>query len=331
MAHSTRRYLLLAGIASTVSPFLAGSRAVIAANPWPNRPVRLIVPWSTGGVTDVTGRLLAKVMTEDLKQNVIVENKPGGSGTIGHSALAQAEPDGYTILLGTNSTYAMAPHLLDKLPYDNDKAFAPIGLVARSPQILCCHPDVPVKDLPEFFKYVRGRQPDGVTFGSSGPGSSSHLATELLMSMAGFSMVHVPYRGGGPAAQGLMAGEVKVGFVDAVIAQPFSKDGRLRTLGTSTTERLSMLPELPTIAESGVKGFQSSTDLSMFAPAGTPPDLIERINKALLVALKSPEIRKPLEGQGATIIGGSPKDFPAYFVAENKKWGDVIRSRGIKK
>jgi tripartite-type tricarboxylate transporter receptor subunit TctC len=264
-----------------------------------------------------------------LGQTVIVENRAGAAGTIGHTAVSQAEPDGYTLLLATNSTYAMAPHLLGKLPYDSDKAFTPIGLAVRSPQILCAHPSVPVKDVPGFLAYVRARQPDGVTFESSGPGSSSHLATELLMSMAKFNMLHVPYRGGGPALQALVAGEVNVGFVDAVVALPMAEAGKIQMLGVSTQERLPLVPNLHTIAESGVPGFQSSTDVAMLAPAGTPGPIIKRVSTAFLNALNTPEVRSALLKQGAIIVGGSPDQFPAYYAQELSKWGEIIRSRGI--
>jgi tripartite-type tricarboxylate transporter receptor subunit TctC len=267
--------MLRTGAAAIAAPMIVSARAQDA---YPSRVIKLVVPWPPGGVTDVTGRLLAQKLSTELGQTMIVENRQGASGTIGHAAVAQSAADGYTLLLGTNSTYAIAPHLFERLPYDGDKAFSPISLVARSPQILCAHPAVPPKDFRGLLDYVRARQPDGVTFESAGPGSSSHLATELLMSMAGFRMLHVPYRGGGPAMQALIAGEVQVGFVDAVIAVPFASSDKIRMLAVSTAEKLSIAPQLPTIAEAGVAGFQSSTDVSLFAPAGTPAPIIRRIH-----------------------------------------------------
>jgi tripartite-type tricarboxylate transporter receptor subunit TctC len=268
-------------------------------------------------------------MGAELGQTMIVENRPGASGTIGHTAVSQSDPDGYTLLLATNSTYAMAPHLLGKLQYDSDKAFAPIGLVLSSPQILCVHPSIPATTVAEFLGYVRARQPDGVVFESSGHGGSSHLAMELLMSMAKFGMLHVPYRGGGPALQALVAGEVNTGFVDSVIALPMAEGGKIRMLGVSTTERLPLAPDVPTIAEAGVPGFQSSTDVALLAPAATPPAIVARISSVLLAALKSPEVRDPLLKQGAIIVGGTPDQFPDYYTKESGKWGEIIRSRGI--
>lgn len=329
MPSLSRRTVLsgaLAALAGSVSVLTQRASAQAA---YPSRVIKLVVPWPPGGVTDVTGRILAQRLSVELGQPVVVENRPGAAGTIGHTVVSQADADGYTLLLATNSTYAMAPHLLGKLPYDSETAFAPIGLVVSSPQVLCAHPSVPVNDIRGFLDYVRARQPDGVTFESSGPGSSSHLATELLMSMAKFGMLHVPYRGGGPALQALVAGEVNVGFVDAVVALPMAAGGRIRMLGVSTKERLPLAPDLPTISEAGVPGFQSSTDVAMLAPAKTPAPIIQRVSTALLAALKAPEVRAALLKQGAIIVGGTPEQFPAYFAQESAKWAEIIRSRGI--
>jgi tripartite-type tricarboxylate transporter receptor subunit TctC len=327
MTPLSRRTVLSAALAAAASGLALRRAAAQAA--YPNRVIKLIVPWAPGGVTDVTARILAQRMGTELGQTMIVENRPGASGTIGHTAAAQSDPDGYTLLLATNSTYAMAPHLLGKLQYDSEKAFAPIGLVLSSPQVLCVHPSIPATTVAEFLSYVRGRQPDSVVFESSGHGGSSHLAMELLMSMTKFSMLHVPYRGGGPALQALVAGEVNTGFVDSVIALPMAEGGKIRMLGVSTTERLPLAPDVPTIAEAGVPGFQSSTDVALLAPAGTPPAIIQRVSSVLLSALKSPDVRDPLLKQGALIVGGTPAAFPAYYTKESAKWGEIIRTRGI--
>jgi tripartite-type tricarboxylate transporter receptor subunit TctC len=324
MSQSRRRVL------SAALAFAASSAMRAAAeDAYPSRVIRLIVPWPPGGITDVIGRILAVKMGAELNQTIVVENRAGAVGTIGHAAAAAAAPDGYTLLLATNSTYAMAPYLLGKLPYDSEKAFAAIGLVASSPQVLCVHPSVPVTDVKGFLDYVRARQPDGVSFESSGPGGSSHLAMELLMSMTKVSMLHVPYRGGGPALQALVAGEVNAGFVDSVVSLPMAESGRIRTLGVSTTERIAVAPNLPTIAEAGVPGFQSSTDVAMLAPAGTPSPIIQKLSAALIAALKSADAREPLAKQGVIVVAGLPEQFPAYYARESAKWGEIIRSRGI--
>ena len=212
----------------------------------------------------------------------------------------------------------MAPHLLKQLPFDPVKSFVPIGLCARSAQMFCCHPSVPVKDLKEFLAYVRARQPDGVLYELSGLGSSSHLAAELLMSMANFRMLHVPYRGGAPAMQALVAGEVNVGFVDLVIGLPLVEADKIRILAISTDERVPVLPNVPTISEMGVPGYQSSTYVALFAPAGTQYEIVKRVSTALIASLKAPEVSSVLLKQGAIIIGGSPEEFPAYFKKESK-------------
>jgi tripartite-type tricarboxylate transporter receptor subunit TctC len=326
MTPLSRRRLLsaLAAAAGSTAPWRVSAQAT-----YPSRVIKLIVPWPPGGITDVAGRILAQRMGAELGQTIVVENRAGASGTIGHNVVAQSEPDGYTLLLATNSTYAMAPYLLGKLPYDSDKVFTGVGLVASSPQVLCVHPSVPVTDVKGFLDYVRARQPDGVSFESSGPGGSSHMAMELLMAMAKVSMLHVPYRGGGPALQALIAGEVNAGFSDSVVALPQAEGGKIRTLGVSTTARIAAAPDLPTIAEAGVPGFQSSTDVALLVPAATPPAIIKALSTALIAALKSPEAREPLSKQGVIVAAGTPEDFPAYYAKESAKWGEIIKSRGI--
>jgi tripartite-type tricarboxylate transporter receptor subunit TctC len=310
MTRLSRRTMLSAALAAFAGSVPGVLQRASAQAGYPTRVIKMIVPWPPGGVTDSTGRILAQQLGAELGQTVIVENRGGAAGTVGHAYASHADADGYTILLATNSTYAMAPHLMDKLTYDSEKAFVPVGLVLSSPQVFCVHPSVPVKDMREFLDYVRARQPSGVTYESSGPGSSSHLATELLMSMAKFGMLHVPYRGGGPALLGLMAGEVNCGFVDAVVAMPMAEAGKIKMLGVSTKERLPLAMELPTISEAGVPGFQSSTDVSLLVPTGTPQAIIHKLSAALLATLKFPQARDALLKQGAIIVAGTPEQYP---------------------
>ena len=324
----SRRSLLSGGVASGLSLTLLSTKPANADN-YPDRYIRLIVPWPAGGITDVTARIISQRLSIELGQSVVIDNRPGAAGTLGHGVASQAKPDGYTLLLGTNSSYAMSPHLLEKLPFDPEKSFIGIGLVARSAQMFCCHPSLPVKTMQEFLTYVRARQPDGVLYQSPGPGSSSHLAGELLMSLANFRMVHVPYRGGGPAMQAMLAGEVSVGFVDIIIGLPQVEAGGLRLLGVSTDERLPILPDVPTLAEAGVPGFQSSTDVALFAPAGTPDAIIRKLSTALIASLKSEDVSTALRKQGAIIIAGKPEEYPAYFRQEYEKWRNVVKARGI--
>ena len=298
------------------------------AQDYPAKSVRIVVPWAAGGSTDSISRILAAKLTEYTGHQFIIDNRAGATGTIGHLLVAKSPPDGYTLLIGSNSTFAIAPHLY-KLQYDNDASFAPIELLAVSPQILSVHPSIPAKSVKELIALAKA-QPGSLIFSSAGPGSTSHLATELLMNTAGIRMIHVPYKGGGPSAQALLGGETMLSFVDVITALPFAKAGRLRPLAASTTKRSAMMPELPTISESGLKGFESSTTFAAFAPAGTPREVIAKLNKELTRALNSADVKEKLFNQGIETVGGMPEEFVAYNKAESAKWGKVIREQGIK-
>ncbi len=323
MTIATRRSLLGAGLVLAAAPRIAAAQET-----FPSRPVTMVVPWAAGGSTDVLGRILAQTMGSALGQPVVVENRSGAAGTIGHAHVARSRPDGYTILLATNSTYAMAPHLMASLPYDNRAAFMGLSLVARSAQSLSVHPSVPVSTVAEFIAHVRAR-PGQLSFSSAGMGASSHLAAELLMAKAGIRMVHVPYRGGGPSAQGLLAGEVQMSFVDLVTALPHRQSGGLKVLGVGTASRSQFAPDLPTLAEAGVPGFDSSTDVGLLVPAGTPAPVAARISDALLKALNDADTRRRINSAGIEVIGSSPAEFDAYWTRELAKWGEIIRSQNI--
>ncbi|WP_236571431.1 Bug family tripartite tricarboxylate transporter substrate binding protein [Rhodovarius lipocyclicus] len=315
------RRSLLAGL-----PALGARPALAQA--FPARPITLVIPWAPGGSTDTLGRLLARSMGADLGQPMVVENRGGASGTIGHAYVARSAPDGYTLLLGTNSTYAIAPHLMANLPYDQGRALAGVSLVARSAQALCLHPSAPPRTVAEFVAYAKAR-PGAVTFSSAGIGASSHLATELFMARTGTRLEHVPYRGGGPSAQGLLAGEVVCSFVDLVTALPFQRTGQLRVLGVSTLTRSELAPDVPTLAELGAEGFESSTDCAMFLPAGTPAPVQAAIAAALGRALREPATRRSIIEMGIEPIGSDAAELAAYLVRESDKWGQVIRSQNI--
>ena len=324
--HSRRHVsALLAAVAA--APFFPTSLRA-ADEGYPNRLIRVIVPWPAGAITDMTARLIVNQWGTDFGQAIVVENKPGASGTIGHNVVANAAPDGYTVLFATNSTYAIAPNFLP-LAYDNDKAFAPVGLVLRSPQILCANPSVPAKTVPEFLDYVQKRQAGEVNFASAGIGATSHMAMELFMSMAKVRMQHVPYKGGAPALQAVIAGETSVAFVDLSTAVSSADSDLLRMLGTSTTERVPLRSDLPAIAET-VPGFQSTTDVAVFVPAGTPAPIIARLNTAMKNAMKLPDVTKPLLQAGLILVAGSPEEFPKYFSDERDKWKKLIETQNIK-
>ncbi|MBU8539531.1 Bug family tripartite tricarboxylate transporter substrate binding protein [Falsiroseomonas tokyonensis] len=319
---ATRRTLLAAGLA------LPALRSASAQEVFPNRPITLVIPWAAGGSTDVMGRVIAQAMAADLGQPVVVDNRGGASGTLGHGHVARSRPDGYTFLLGTNSTYAIAPHLIRNLPYDNRAAFTGVSLVARSAQVLCVHPSVPVNSLAEFVAYAKGK-PGEVTYSSAGIGASSHLAAELFQAKSGTRLLHVPYRGGGPSVQGLLAGEVAMSFVDMVTCLPFRASGQLKLLGVSTARRSAFANDIPTLAESGVPGFASSTDVIMLLPAGTPAPIVTRLSAALQKALQDPATKERLTTMAVEIIGSSPAELDTYWTEELAKWGEIIRSQNI--
>ncbi|HEX2830784.1 MAG TPA: tripartite tricarboxylate transporter substrate binding protein [Burkholderiales bacterium] len=300
-----------------------------SAQDYPAKPVRLVIPWAAGGSTDSIGRILAQRLAESTGQQWVVDNRSGATGTIGHAYAAKAPPDGYTLLLATNSTFAIAPHLYKTLQYDNEKAFAPISLVAISPQILSVHPSLPVHSVRDLIALAKSR-PAQIQFSTAGVGATSHMATELLMNLAQIRMTHVPYKGGGPSAQALIAGETALSFVDVITALPQAEAKRLRPIATSTAKRTQLMPDLPTIAESGLPGFESVTSFAMFAPAATPRDPIARVHRELVKALGAADIREKLRLQGIDPVGSAPEELVAHQKQETAKWGKVIREQHIK-
>jgi tripartite-type tricarboxylate transporter receptor subunit TctC len=305
------------------------ARPVLAQGDYPgSRPVTLVVAWAPGGSTDFVARVLAQGMSKELAGNVVVDNRPGASGTIGHASVARAKPDGYTLLLGVNSTYAMARHLFPQRGYDDDKSFVGIGRVATTPIFLCVNTKLGVTDLKGFVakaKKERGK----LSYASSGAGSSAHLATELFLRSADIDVLNVTYRGGAPAVQALLSGEVQMAFVDAVTALPLIASNQVIALAVSSTERNPLAPQIPTIAESGYPGYECSSDFALLAPAGTPPAIIQKLAAAKAAALQQAEIVEKLRNGSIFPDVGSPEAWPQQIVAESAKWGEVIKSRGI--
>jgi tripartite-type tricarboxylate transporter receptor subunit TctC len=302
---------------------------VAHAQEFPNKTVRLIVPWAAGGSTDSIGRILGQKLAEYTGQQWIVDNRGGATGTIGHALAAKAPPDGYTLLLGTNSTFAIAPHLYRNIQYDNDTAFAPISLVAVNPQILTVHTSLPVKNARELIALARAR-PGQIIFSSAGVGATSHMATELFMNMAAIKMTHVPYKGGGPSFQALIGGETALSFVDAITVAPHAKTGRLRALATSTLRRTPLMPDIPTVHESGLPNFESVTSFGMFAPAGTARDIVTKVNREVVRAVAAADVKEKLKAQGVDPVGSPPEELVNHQKQETAKWGKVIREQGIK-
>ncbi|MEI2416463.1 tripartite tricarboxylate transporter substrate binding protein [Orrella sp. JC864] len=307
---------------------LAATGPAAAQDAYPERPLRLIVPWAVGGSTDMLGRLLAERMGRELGQAIVVENRPGATGTIGFSQVARAPADGYTLLLGTNSTFAIAPHFYPDLNYDVLRDFASVGMIGVNQQVLCVTADSPLQSLDTLLERAR-RQPGEVTYASSGVGGSSHLATELLMARLDFDMLHVPYKGGAPALQAIMGKQVDIGFVDISLAEPLIKGGKLRALGTSGTNRAPTLPDVPTLAEAGARDFSSLTTFSLLVPAGVPAPVVSRVNAALNTALTDPAVIDRLGAMGYELTPGDAQAYVEHARAENAKWGELITERKI--
>ncbi len=327
---SVTRRNLCAAAAGLLGAGLAGRAALSqTAGSYPGtRPVSIVVAWAPGGSTDFVARVLAQQLSKELNGNVVVDNRPGASGTIGHASVARARPDGYTLLLGVNSTYAMSRHLFPNRGYDDEKAFAPIGRLAVSPIFLCVNPQLGVRDIAGLITRAK-EAPGRMSYASSGAGSSAHLATELFLRAAGIDIQNVTYRGGAPAVQALITGEVQVAFVDAVTALPLMASNSIVALGVSTLERNPLAPDVPTIAESGFPGFEATSDFALLAPAGTPAPILQRLATATASAMRDPEVLDRLRQNSIFPTPGTPEEFPAYLQAESQKWGELIRARGI--
>jgi tripartite-type tricarboxylate transporter receptor subunit TctC len=299
-----------------------------AADDYPARAVRLVVPFAPGGGTDVVGRILAQQLTQRLGQSFVVDNRPAGSGIVGADFVAKSSGDGYTLLFAFSSLSSSAK-LISHLPYDPITDFAPVALATTSPLVLFLHPSVPAKDLREFIAYAKAN-PGKLNYGSSGPGSSPHLATELLMSMAGIQMTHIPYKGIAPAITAQLANEVQVSFTPIAVGMPHARAGRLRALASGGLKRSVAIPEVPTIDESGLPGFEVIGWWGMLAPAKTPRATIDRLNREVRAVLEVPEVRKSLIDQGMDPAGGPPEEFAALIRADMDKWGDVGKRLGVK-
>lgn len=312
---------------AVLSVFCAMAGAVHAADPYPSRPIRMIVAYPPGGGTDQVGRVMAEQLTVTLGQNVVVDNRGGATGNIGTELAARALPDGYTLLMGNVAPNAVNISLFRKLSFDPVKDFSPVSLVAITPNILVAHPSIPVKTIKELIAYAKAK-PGTLNFPSAGVGSSSHLAGELLKSLAGISMVHVPFKGGGPALVAVIAGEVQIMFATMPAAMPHVKSGKVKPVAVTTAKRSKAMPELPTIAESGVKGYDASTWYGLLAPAGTPQAIITRLHGDTVKILAGPT-RQRLETQGFEPDGGSPAEFANYIKSEIIKWAKVIKDAGI--
>ena len=304
-----------------------GGEGAFAQN-YPVRPIRMIVAYPPGGGTDIVGRMMAQKLGENLGQTVVVDNRGGATGNIGTELAARATPDGYTLLMGNVAPNAINVSLFKKLPFDPVKDFAPVSLVAVTPNILVGQPSLPVKTVKDLVALAKAK-PGALNFPSAGVGSSSHLAGEMLKTLAGIDMVHVPYKGGGPALIALLSGQVQIMFATLPAAMPHVKSGKLRPVAVTTSRRSQALPELPTIAESGVSGYEAATWYGLLAPAGTPKAIVGRLH-AEIVKILATDTRQFLMAQGFEPAGTAPAEFAGYIKSEIAKWGKVIRDAGIK-
>jgi tripartite-type tricarboxylate transporter receptor subunit TctC len=308
----------------------AGAAAIPAnAQSYPAKPVRMIVPFPAGGATDIVGRLIAQKLSEAFGQQVIVDNRGGAGGTIGSDIAAKSPPDGYTMLLGTSSTHAVAPSLYSKLPYDPVKDFSPVTLAATATILLAVHPSLPVRSVKELISLAK-RQPNALSFASSGNGGISHLVGEQFKSMAGIDMLHVPYKGDTPALVDLVSGQVHLMFGTAVSFLPYVKAGRLNAVAVTNPKRSPVVPNVPTVAESGLPGFEALQWFGVFVPAGTPKDVVSRLHGEIIKLLKFPDVRERLASLGAEVVGNSPEQFAAFQKADSAKWAKVVKQSGAK-
>jgi tripartite-type tricarboxylate transporter receptor subunit TctC len=306
----------------------AAALAADAAN-FPDRPAKLVIPFPPGGPLDTIGRAIAQKLGEAWGQSVVVENKPGAGGNIGADYVAKSAPDGYTVVMGALSTHAVNPSLYPSMPYDAIKDFAPITLVAITPNVLVVNPQLPVHSVQELIAYAKAH-PGKLAFGSGSNGSAGHLAGELFKVDAGVEMVHVPYRGAAPAMQALLAGDTQLMFDNLASAMPQVKAGKLRALAVTTAQRSPLVPELPTMAESGLPGFDISTWFGLLAPAGTPPAIVAKWNAAVTKILAAPDLRERLAKQGAQAAPDTPEAFAKFIAAELPKYARIVKASGAK-
>ena len=315
---------------------LVGVAAIAVAAPtcaqtpaYPTKPIRLVVPFPPGGATDIIARAVAQKLSETWGQSIVVDNRPGAGGNIGTELVAKAAPDGYTLEMGTVGTHAINASLYAKIPFDNVKDFAPIILVAGVPNVLEVTPSLPVNSVQELIAYAKAN-PGKLNFASSGNGTSIHLSGELFKTMTGVQMTHVPYKGSAPALADLIGGQVQLMFDNLPPSLAQIKAGKLRALAVTSSTRTAALPDIPTVAEAGVPGFEASSWFGLLAPAATPAPIVAKINAEIAKWLATPEAKEKLLAQGANAAGGTPDDFARHIGAETTKWAKVVKESGAK-
>ncbi len=317
-------------IARTAAALIAAAAATLAtAQSYPTKPIKFIVPFPPAGSTDLSARAVAGKLGERIGQPVIIENRPGAGGNIGTDVVAKSQPDGYTLIVGTVGTHGINPSLYSKMPYDHVKDFAPVILLSKTPNVLVVNPSLPVNSVADVIKLAKSK-PNELTFASSGSGTSIHLSGELFKTMAGVQMTHIPYKGSGPMLIDLISGQVNMAFDNLSASMQHIKAGKLKALATTGTQRPPNLPDVPTIAEAGLAGYDSTSWNAIFAPAGTPPAVIDRLNREIRAILESPDTRKFFTEQGAEAGGGTPAELAEFVRAETAKWQKVVKDSGAK-
>jgi tripartite-type tricarboxylate transporter receptor subunit TctC len=305
------------------------SAAAGAAENFPTRSIRLVVPYPAGGGTDIVGRILGQKLHETLGQPVVIDNRSGAGGTLGTALAAKSAPDGYTLLLVPTS-HVINPSIYAKLPYDTEKDFAPITMVAAAAILMAVNPRVPGDTMRGFIEAAKARPQAIANYGSAGTGTVFHLTGELFKQLSGLALQHVPYRGGGPTVTALIAGEIPLAFETMLALQPHVRAGTLRALAITSSQRSAIMPEIPTTAEAGFAPMVADNSYALFAPAGTPAPILARLHDATLAALRLPDVRDRLREQGAEVVGNSPTELAAYVAAEIPKWAALARQAGVK-
>jgi len=310
------------------APMLAAPLAAARAEEWPSRPVRFVVPYPPGGPTDILGRVVAQRVAVDLRQPMVVENRAGASGVIGSEVVARAAPDGTTFLMNA-SIHLIIPHLNKAMPFDAVADFTPVTNMAMVPLVAVVNPGLPVRTIPELIGYLKAN-PGKVSYASSGNASALHLAGEMFKLMTGTDMVHVPYRGAGPAVQDLIAGNIQLMFDSIPSSAAAVRNGLLRPLAVTTTQRVAAYPDLPTVAEAGVPGFEISTWYAVWAPPRTPAPIVARLQQAVAAAVAVPEVRERLAVLGADPVADTPEEFARFCVREYARWGKLVRDAQVR-
>lgn len=305
----------------------AGITSASAQN-YPARAITLVIPFAPGGSTSIVGRGIADKMSELLGEKVVVDNRPGAGGTVGTRAAARSEPDGYTLLLGYTGTLAIGPSLYKSVGYDPRKDFAPIGLIGNAPNSLVVNPSFPAKTVAELITYAKAN-PGKVNFGSAGAGTASHITGEYFARSAGITLVHIPYKGTGPALTDLLGGHIPMAFAPIPASHPNVTAGKLRALAVTSLTRSGLLPDVPTMVEAGLPGFDASLYYGLAAPAGTPRPIIDKLNKALRDALASSEVKRQLGNDGTEITPGTPEDYADFIDKDEKKWSQLVKASGV--